>query len=783
MQGQAIPPNNFTFPALLKACAALGHLLTAQQVHAHVSLRGLVADKFTASALIDAYGKCGNADYANKLFDEMPKRAVDVVSWTALVTAFSSNGCVDQAFETFWRMKNSDNPECCKGDAVSLAALVSACAAADDMNCLGRGRAIHAIVVKYGFESNTRLANSLVHMYSVCKVMDDASNVFDGILSERRDVVSWNVLISGFALNGEPERALRTFEEMISVGTVAVAPNRVTMIALLKSCGELGCAETSRRVHDYVTSHKSSLLLSNDVVIHTALIDMHARCGNVKWGRQIFDEVVGKNVVCWSAMIAGYEQNSCPEEALKLFRRMLMEGHMEKVKPNAVTMVTVIAACSGLGASRPGRVIHKFVVAIGLDCDARVASSLIDMYAKCGDIGLARQVFSEINESSKTVVSWSSMISAEGLHGEGQRALQLLSEMQAHGFRPNKITYISVLSACSHAGLVEEGKSCFNSMKRDHGVCPTEKHYACMVDLLGRAGRLDEAHDLILRMPIEADVAVWGSLLAACHIHKNWKLGEVVEKQILKLNSHVVGHRVLLANMYEEAGRLDDVIRMRVEMRRNGLRKIAGQSFIEVGNDMYSFSAEDRSHRESEMIYNELDALDARVRNAVKNARETNTEVEEDQEVEDMILRCKYHSERLAIAFGLMMMSRSSISSQTKRSDSNKTIKEIEAIPIRITKNLRVCRDCHVYTKLVSKVTRRKLIVRDAHRFHHFKDGFCSCGDYCVGVLRATLVEELLQDSCRVPYNLQVVFICSYQKQNLQTLFKSHSYSASAVML
>ncbi|XP_043689337.1 pentatricopeptide repeat-containing protein At4g21065-like [Telopea speciosissima] len=729
VQAQGISPNNFTFPPLLKACATLGCLRTSQQIHAHVARRGFACDRFTLAALIDAYGKCANADDANRLFEEMPQQTVDLISWTALLSAFSSNGYTREAFEAFSRMRHSEDPECSKGDVVSICALISACTVAHDLNYVPHGRAVHGLAFKYGFELNTRLANSLVHMFSEFGAMEVALKVFDRIPIECRDVVSWNTLISGFALNGEPERALQTFEDMISLGSVAVAPNRVTIIALLKSCAELGCVERSRWAQNYVSVHRSSLI-SNDIVVLTALIDMHARCGNLEWARRIFDGVEVKNVVCWSAMIAGYEQNSSPEEALRLFRKMLLEDYNQavKVQPNAVTMMTVFAACAALGSFRLGKVFHKYAVSTGIDRDARVASALIDMYAKCGDIEPARQIFTEMDDSSKTLVSWSTMIGVEGLHGEGRRALNLLSKMRTFGLQPNEVTYISVLSACSHAGLVEEGKSCFSSMLREDRVLPTAKHYACMVDLHGRAGQLDEAYDLIRGMPVEADVAVWGSLLAACRLHGNSELGEVIEKQILNLDSHSVGHRVLLANIYEDAGRWNDVIRMRVDLKRSGLRKIAGQSFIDVGEEVYSFVAEDRSHPESDKIYDELNALDVKVKNAAKFARESYTEGEED-DIEEIIARCMYHSERLAIAYGLMIMNRSSSSSSNDRNNSE-TAKKTSTNPIRITKNLRVCRDCHFYTRLVSKVTKRELIVRDARRFHHFKDGCCSCQDY-----------------------------------------------------
>ncbi|KAK6917781.1 E motif [Dillenia turbinata] len=614
-------------------------------------------------------------------------------------------------------MRGYNDHECTKVDRWSLGALLSACA--NDHEGFRRGEAVHGLVIIFGFGLDTHLANSIVYMYAAFKDVEIAVRVFDDIPNEHRDVASWNILISGLSSNGRTERALGIFKDMISLGMVK--PDRLTIISMLKLSAELGRAENSGWLHEYIRSQHSSFLLSNDIVILTALINMHARSGNLDLARKIFDGVEEKNVVCWSAMIANYEQSSYPDEALYLFAKMLKEGGSRRfeVKPDAVTVISTISACAKLGASRPGKVIHKYTIATGLYQDARVGSALIDMYAKCGDIELGRQVFEEMKESSRTVISWSSMIGAEGLHGEGRRALQLLMDMQNEGIKPNEITYICALTACSHAGLVEEGKSCFDSMMSDQCIRPSLKHYCCLVDLLGRSGKLDEAYNVIRNMTIEADVVVWGSLLASCHRHGNGKLGEAVEKKILSLNSNDVGHKVLLANMYEDAGRLDDTIRMRVELRKNGLKKVAGQSFIEVGNKIYNFLAEDHSHHESGLIYKELNDLDARIKRVAKYGPKLINKVEE-KELEGIISRCKYHSERLAIAFAVMTMRRNGTSSVTPGGE----------IPIRITKNLRVCRDCHIYTKLVSEVLRRDLIVRDAHRFHHFKDGICSCRDY-----------------------------------------------------
>ncbi|KAL5973709.1 hypothetical protein ACLOJK_030365 [Asimina triloba] len=616
-------PDAYTFPPLLKGCAALRSLFIAQQLHSHVARCGMLSDPFTAAALVDAYGKCWSPQDALKVFNEMPQRIVDAVSWTALISSFSANGLVNQAVQTFAHMRHTD--DCV--DAVTVAAVLSALdpeVLGSTENCLFYGQMIHSVVAKCGFGLNIRLANTLVHMYSRCGAVHAASAVFEEIPFKQRDVVSWNTLISGFVLNeGNAGRAVSMFHDMVAA---AVIPNRVTLIALFKSCADFGHIETCRWVY------------SNDVTVSTALLDMHAKCGNLELAKQIFDAIHGKNVVCWSAMIAGYGQSSSPEEALRLFQQMLLV-----VRPNAITMVSVVAACSELGISRVGKVVHKFVIATGLENYSRVASALIDMYAKCGDIKLAQKVFYNIDDTYKSMVSWSAIIGAEGLHGEGRQALCLFEEMQLSGFAPNAVTFVSLLSACSHAGLVDEGKSYFRSMWKDYGVAPNTKHYTCMVDILGRAGCLHEAHDLIISMPVEADLAIWGSLLGACRLHGNWVLGQIVEEQLLKLEPCNVGHHVLLANIYSEAERWEDVVRIRMGLRKSGLRKIAGRSLVEIGNDVHGFTAEDWSHPESKLIYKVLHALD----DQVMQAGITKDEFDE-------LMRSRYHSERLAIAFAIL---------------------------------------------------------------------------------------------------------------------------------
>ncbi|XP_031479655.1 pentatricopeptide repeat-containing protein At3g26782, mitochondrial-like [Nymphaea colorata] len=689
---EGVLPNASILPLLLKACAALSDPYIGQQIHGFIAQLGFESDTFVVTALMDMYGKCSRLDDAQEVLDGMPRR--DLVAWTTLISAFSHNGCLAGAFAMFSRMQM----EGIQADLVTVASLLTACRSLDH---LPQGASVHCLSIKVGFGGDIYIKVTLVDMYSKCGNLEDAVNVFNRI--DEKDVVSWNALIAGFSRNGEVKQALAMFEAMKSVKTVF--PNRITLLIVIPCCGNLGSCETAKCVHGYVVKQNfSNGTYLDDVALATALVDMHSKCGNLELAHAVFNRIKRKNVVSWSAMIGGYEQALMPEKALQLFHEMLaVEG---AIRPNEITMMGVLSACSQLGASRKAKLLHGYVTEIGLGSNSQVQSAVIDMYAKCGNIEIAREIFSEMME--KSVVSWSAMIGAEGMHGGGRRALELFKEMVQHGLQPNEVTFISLLSACSHSGLVNEGYKIFRQMEKDYGIKPALKHYGCMVDILGRAGRLDEAYQLIKSMPMAADAGVWGSLLGACRLYGNCKLGELVEKQILLLNPYSIGHRVLLANMYAAAGRWDDVVRTRVSLKDQGLKKVAGCSFIEIKNKIHKFTVEDRTHPDAEKIFRQLTTLDLLLKDAGYVPNTAVVAYNIDEKLKEHIIM--YHSEKLAIAFGIL---------NTRRGEK-----------IRISKNLRICDDCHTYSKLISKVMKRELVIRDAYRFHHFKEGSCSCRDY-----------------------------------------------------
>ncbi|XP_059077622.1 pentatricopeptide repeat-containing protein At1g08070, chloroplastic-like [Cryptomeria japonica] len=479
---------------------------------------------------------------------------------------------------------------------------------------------------------------------------------------------------------------------------VGVMPNCVTVVSALTACGELGALHRGKWIHEYLVRRG----FESNVFVGTALVDMYAKCGSVEFARQVFDRMPKRNVVSWSAMITGYALSGHGNEALGIFNQMQLTG----VKPNSITMVSLLSACAHLGALQQGKRIHDYVIRTGLDSFVSVGTGLIDMYVKCGSVEMARQVFDKM--SSRNVVSWSAMIAGYGLHGYGEEALLLFSQMRQTDKKPNEITFLGVLNACSHSGQLNEGRQYFECMTKDYRITPTLKHYACMVDILARAGHFIEAQDLIKGMPFEPDICVWGSLLGACRIHHNIELGVQVAEYIFALEPQNAGYYVLLSNMYATAGRWDDVAKVRIMMRARGVKKPPGYSFIEINSQVHAFLAGDRSHPQSERIYATLEKLTEQMKDAGYVASTNFVLQELDEDVKERML-CS-HSERLAIAFGLVSTS--------------------PGIPLHITKNLRVCGDCHTATKVISKIVMREIIMRDANRFHHFKDGVCSCRDY-----------------------------------------------------
>ncbi|KAJ7564266.1 hypothetical protein O6H91_02G010200 [Diphasiastrum complanatum] len=684
MVQQTSKPPIHAYVCLLNGCSRRKALAEGKRVHALIVQSVLDSNIVLANTLVRMYSKCGSVLHAHKVFSNMPQH--DVYSWTAIISAYADSGEVEEAINLFQQMQETGLAP----DKVLFIVVLKACAR---LAALEQGRQLHSDIIKRGFQSDVIVGSTLVNMYAKCGCTEDARELFDNM--SERDVVSWTAMIAGYAQNGLGKEALALYEQMKQEG---MQPNNFTFVLLLKACASLGALEQGRQLHSDII--KRGFL--SEVVVRNTLVDMYAKCGCTEDARELFDNMSERDVVSWNAMIAGYAQNGLGEEALALYEQMKQEG----MQSNNVTVVLLLKACASLAALEQGRELHSEIIKRGFLSEVVVRNTLVDMYAKCGCTEDARELFDDMSE--RNVVSWTAMIAGYAQNGLGKEALALFEQMQREGTKPDEVTYVGVLSACAHSGLVDQGRHVFDSMCKNHVVTPTREHYACMVDLLGRAGCLDDAELFINKMPIQPDNVVWMTLLGAARNHGHAEIGRRAFDCVVKLEPKNAAPYVLLSNIYAAAGRKDELAKIRNEMKEAGVKKMSGCSWIEVDNQLHAFVVGDATHPQSKEIQAELDRLVGLMKMAgYKPNLSFVLDDVEDEEKENALCG---HSEKQAIAFGL--------------------INTPFGTPIRIKKNLRVCGDCHNATKIISKIVGRDISVMDANRNHHFKDGFCSCGDY-----------------------------------------------------
>lgn len=734
MQRIGWKPDGYTFPFVLKACGELPSYRRGASVHALVCADGFESNVFVCNALVSMYWRCGALDDAKQMFDELSDRGIgDAVSWNSIVAAYVQSGDWKMALEMFDRMTDDIR---LRPDAVSLVNILPACAS---VGALLWGKQIHGFALRSALFEDVFVGNAVVDMYAKCGMMEEAKEVFKRM--KVKDVVSWNAMVTGLSQVGRYEDALHLFEKMqqekielnVVTWSAVIAgyaqrgrgyealdvfrkmlvagsePNVVTLVSLLSGCASVGTLLQGKEAHCYAI--KTMLNIDendpgNDLMVINGLIDMYSKCKSVGIARTLFDATPPKdrNVVTWTVMIGGYAQHGEANDALELFSHMLRQ---DTSLPNGFTISCVLVACARLGALRFGRQIHGYVLRNRYEFVMLfVANCLIDMYSKSGDIDAARIVFDSMHQ--KNAVSWTSLMTGYAMHGRGEEALQIFYEIMKAGLVPDGITFLVVLYACSHTGLVKQGIEYFDRMSKEFGVIPGLEHYACMVDLLGRAGRLDEAMKLIKGMPMEPSPIVWVALLSACRTHSNVELGEYAASRLSELESENDGSYTLLSNIYANARRWKDVARIRSMMKHSGIKKRPGCSWVQGKEGTATFFAGDRAHPLSQQIYEILADLIQRVK-AIGYVPETSFALHDvgDEEKGDLLSE---HSEKLALAYGILTSS--------------------PGAPIRITKNLRVCGDCHIAITYISKIIDHEIILRDSSRFHHFKNGSCSCKGY-----------------------------------------------------
>ncbi|OMP01787.1 hypothetical protein CCACVL1_02996 [Corchorus capsularis] len=683
MKVDNVKPAVYNFTYLLKVCGDKGELRRGKEIHGQLIKNGFSSNVFAMTGVVNLYAKCRQIEEAYKMFDRLPER--DLVSWNTIISGFAQNGLAKLALGLVIRMQDEEQ----RPDSITL---VSILPAVTDMGLVRIGKAVHGYVLRAGFERLVNVSTALVDMYSKCGFVGIGRLIFDGM--KQRTAVSWNSMIVGYVQSGDAEQAVVIFQKMLDEG---VQPTDVTIMAAARACADLGDLDCGMFVHKL----SDQLKLGSNVSVTNSLISMYSKCKRVDIAADMFGKLGSKTLVSWNAMILGFAQNGRVNDALNYFYEMYT-GNM---RPDTYTMVSVIPALAELSVTRLAKWIHGFCIRSYLDDDVFVMTALVDMYAKCGAIHTARKLFDMMNE--RHVTTWNAMIDGYGTHGHGKAAVELFNEMKRGNIKPNDVTFLCVLSACSHSGMVEEGLSYFTSMKKDYGIEPAMDHYGAMVDILGRAGRLEEAWNFIQKMPVEPEINVYGAMLGACKIHKNAELGEKAADKLFALNPDEGGYHVLLANIYATSSMWDKVAKVRTMMKKKGIQKTPGCSVLELKNEVHSFYSGTTNHPQSGKIYAYLEELGDKIK-AAGYVPDTSSIHDVEDDIKEQLNST--HSERLAIAFALLNTS--------------------QGTPIHIRKNLRVCGDCHNATKYISLVTGREIIVRDMQRFHHFKNGTCSCGDY-----------------------------------------------------
>ncbi|EPS63069.1 hypothetical protein M569_11717 [Genlisea aurea] len=571
-------------------------------------------------------------------------------------------------------------------------ALLLSCASSS----VAKLRQVHAFSIRHGVSlSSPSMGKHLIFtLVSLSEPMQYAHKVFDQI--PHPNIFTWDTMIRGYAESQDPSPALSIYHRL---RLASLRPDTHTYPFLLKAFAKLTMLKEGQKVH--CSALKDGL--ESLVFVQNSLLHLYGSCGLAESSLTLFQSMTCKTLVAWNSVINGYALNNRPNEALKLYREMGLEG----VKPDGFTVVSLLTASAELGALALGRRAHAYMAKVGLEStNLHAANALLVLYAKCGSVREAGKVFDGMEERS--VVSWNSLIVSMSLNGFGEEALALFREMERRRMTPTEITFVGVLYACSHCGMVDQGFEYFERMKAEFGIEPKIEHYGCMVDLLARAGSVIQAYDYILKMPVEPNAVIWRSLLAASSTHGNLAIGKAAREELTRLDPKHCGDYVLLSNLYASERRWADVHELRTAMLREGVRKIPGQSLVELGNRVHEFVMGDASHPQTEAIHAMLSEMTRRLRQEGYAPRTTNVLADIEEEEKETAL--VYHSEKIAIAFAL--------------------INTAPGTPIRVVKNLRVCADCHVAIKLVSKIFEREVVVRDLSRFHHFARGSCSCKDF-----------------------------------------------------
>ncbi|KAG8391775.1 hypothetical protein BUALT_Bualt01G0222000 [Buddleja alternifolia] len=632
MRCEGYRPNHSTLGSVLRMCSIKGLISRGEQIHGYALKTRFDMDLFVVTGLIDLYAKCLRIVEAEYLFESM-SHGRNHVTWTAMINGYSLNGDALGVIECFEGMR----VEGVEANQYTFPGVLVACGVLSD---IGFGAQVHGCIARGGFSANVFVQSALVDMYTKCGDLGSAWKVVESM--ERDDVISWNAMIVGYVRRGFPEQALSLFKMMRAKN---MELDEFTYPSVLNSLALTKDVKNSKSLHSLVikSGFEVYLLVSN------ALIDMYAKQNSLDCALKSFNFVVQKDVISWTSLITGCAQNGCHEEALKLFCKMRMDG----IATDHVVISSVLSSCAELALLDLGQQVHANSIKAGLDSSLSVGNSLVSLYANGGSLEDAEKVFNSME--TRNVISWTALIVGYAQNGKGIESFRFYDEMIASGVKPDFIMFIGLLFACSHAGLIDRGRFYFESMVKDYGISPGPDHYACMIDLLGRSGKMQEAEKLLNEMTVEPDATVWKALLSACRVHGNIDLAKRASMALIELEPHDSVPYVMLSNMYSEIGKWNEAASVRRLMKSRGVGKEPGRSWIEMNSKVHTFMSEDRSHPEMGDIYLKVDEMIMLIKSAgyVPDMKFALHDINEEGKERGLA----YHSEKLAVAFGLLNVS------------------------------------------------------------------------------------------------------------------------------
>lgn len=671
----------YSYQCLLEACGQSKSLEEGRLFHHRISkIEGNLAG-FLENCVLQMYCDCNSLFDAQGLFDKMKLR--DLNSWVIIISGYTRMGFLNHAFGLFSQMLKL---EIKPNSSIYVNLLRSLL----DSSVLMVGKQLHAHIIKSD-SMDASVTDDILYMYVKCGCMNDAEKIFEQM--DEKCAVTCTQLMVGYSRVGKQMDVLAVFGEMVSKG---IWLDDFVFSIVLKACAAMEHLDMGLQIHGVIIKCG----LPSEVTVGTPLVDLYVKCGRLDFACTAFDCIVEPNDVSWSALIAGYSQTGNYYEAIDSFKSARSSGVL-----NSFMYTSIFQACSSLIDLSFGTQVHGDAIKRGLVSYPHGESAMITMYSKGGQLDYAFQAFKSLDEPD--TVAWTAIISGCSYHGNALEALKIFKRMQDGGVRPNAVTFIAVLNACSHAGLVTEAKQYLDSMERKYGVEPTIDHYDCMIDVYARAGKLEEAFTLIKTMPCEPDAMSWKCLLGGCWMHKNLDLGKIAAENVLKMDPEDTAGYILMFNLYTTLGLGEEAANIRRMMTEKNLRKELGCSWTFVNGQVHRFIVGDRHHPQTDQIYAKLKDISFTVtegKSILLNEDDLSVNLSKRKE------QLLEHSEKLAIAFGLISTSSSA--------------------PLLVFKNIRACRHCHDFGKHASKITGREIVVRDANRFHHFKSGECSCNDY-----------------------------------------------------